>query len=36
MEERWPFEYVPDKANNIQPHLRRMLEAMLQFARGRV
>ncbi|MFI4927553.1 MAG: N-formylglutamate deformylase, partial [Burkholderiales bacterium] len=35
MEERWPFDYLPTKASVIQPHLRRMLEAMLEFARLR-
>jgi N-formylglutamate deformylase len=35
MQEQWPFEYQPDKADVIQPHLRRMLEAMLTFARER-
>jgi N-formylglutamate deformylase len=34
MEERWPFDYLPGKASGIQPHLRRMLETMLEFARG--
>jgi N-formylglutamate deformylase len=32
MEESWPFAYAPEKANAIQPHLRRMLEAVLEFA----
>lgn len=35
MDEQWPFEYRPAKAEAVQPHLRRMLEAMLAFARGR-
>jgi len=34
MEEQWPFEYRPAKAEVVQPHLRRMLEAMLAFARA--
>jgi N-formylglutamate deformylase len=35
MQEQWPFEYLPQRADAIQPHLRRMLEAMLAFARER-
>jgi N-formylglutamate deformylase len=35
MEEQWPFEYLPAKADAIQPHLRRMLQAMLAFAQER-
>jgi N-formylglutamate deformylase len=35
MEERWPFDYVPAKAEAIQPHLRRMLEAVLEFGQRR-
>lgn len=34
MEERWPFECVPAKAEAIQPHLQNMLRAMLEFARA--
>jgi N-formylglutamate deformylase len=32
MEERLPFDYLPAKADAIQPCLRRMLEAMVDFA----
>lgn len=32
MEERLPFDYLPAKAEAIQPCLRRMLEAMVEFA----
>lgn len=35
MGEQWPFEYLPQKAAAIQPHLKRMLETMLAFARQR-
>lgn len=35
MEERWPFDYLPAKADAVQPYLRRMLEAMLAFAHER-
>lgn len=34
MDEQWPFDYRPEKAAAIQPHLQRMLEAMLAFARA--
>jgi N-formylglutamate deformylase len=36
MEEQWPFEYRPARADVVQPHLRQMLEAMLGFARDAV
>jgi N-formylglutamate deformylase len=32
MQEALPFAYLPEVAAGIQPHLRRMLEAMLAFA----
>jgi N-formylglutamate deformylase len=35
MQEQWPFEYRPEQARAIQPHLARLLEAMLAFARER-
>lgn len=35
MDEVWPFEYRPDRAQAIQPHLARLLETMLAFARER-
>ena len=31
MQEAMPFDYLPDVAAKIQPHVRRMVEAMLQF-----
>lgn len=34
MEEQWPFAYRPDLAAAVQPHIRRMLEAVLAFAKG--
>ncbi|HWI83820.1 N-formylglutamate deformylase [Ramlibacter sp.] len=34
MEEQWPFAYRADKAAAVQPHVRRMLEAVLAFARA--
>jgi N-formylglutamate deformylase len=35
MREEFPFDYRPDAAARIQPHLRRMLEAVLSFAEQR-
>jgi N-formylglutamate deformylase len=35
MQEQWPFEYREDRAAAIQPHLQRMLQAMLAFAHER-
>lgn len=35
MEEQPPFEYSPEIAKHIAPHLRRMLEATLDFVEGR-
>jgi N-formylglutamate deformylase len=32
MQESLPFDYLPDVAAGVQPHLRRMLEATLKFA----
>ncbi len=31
MQESWPFDYIPDLAGGIQPHVRRMLETVLTF-----
>ena len=31
MKESWPFEYLPDVAVGVKPHVRRMLEAVLAF-----
>lgn len=31
MQEALPFDYLPDVAAGVQPHVRRMLEAVLQF-----
>jgi len=35
MQEALPFGYLPEIAMNVQPHLRRMLEACLAFAKER-
>ena len=35
MQEAMPFDYLPQRAAGVQPHLRRMLEAVLAFARER-
>lgn len=35
MREALPFDYLPALAAGVQPHLQRMLEAVLAFARGR-
>lgn len=32
MQEALPFDYLPERAVQVQPHLRRMLEAVLAFA----
>lgn len=32
MQEALPFDYLPERAARVQPHLRSMLEAMLEFA----
>ena len=34
MQEALPFAYLPERAAQVQPHLRRMLEAVLAFADG--
>ena len=34
MQESWPFDYLPDVAAGVKPHVRRMLEAMLSFVEG--
>jgi N-formylglutamate deformylase len=31
MQESWPFEYLPDVAAGVKPHVKRMLEAVLAF-----
>jgi N-formylglutamate deformylase len=31
MKESWPFEYLPDDAAGVKPHVRRMLEEVLAF-----
>jgi len=35
MQEHLPFDYLPDVARGVQPHLRRMVGAMLEFAESR-
>lgn len=35
MQEALPFDYLPEAAAGVQPHLRRMLEAVLAFAARR-
>lgn len=35
MQETLPFDYLPERAAGIQPHLRRMIEAALAFAQTR-
>ncbi len=35
MQEALPFDYLPDTAMGVQPHLRRMLQACLDFAAER-
>ena len=35
MQEALPFDYLPEVAARVQPHLKAMLEAALSFARGR-
>ncbi|MCZ8095225.1 MAG: N-formylglutamate amidohydrolase, partial [Acidovorax sp.] len=34
MQECLPFDYLPERAVQVQPHLQRMLAAALNFARG--
>ncbi len=31
MQESWPFDYLPIMAAGVQPHVQRMLEAVLDF-----
>ncbi|MEO6072857.1 MAG: N-formylglutamate deformylase, partial [Burkholderiales bacterium] len=35
MQEAMPFDYLPERAVGVQPHLRRMIESVLAFARER-
>ena len=35
MQESWPFDYLPEVAAGVQPHVRRMLEAVLAFVEER-
>ena len=35
MQEQLPFDYLPEVAAGVQPHLKRMLEAALAFAQAR-
>ncbi len=35
MQEQLPFDYLPDLAAGVQPHVRRMLEAVLEFVQRR-
>lgn len=35
MQEAHPFDYLPDRAARVQPHLRRMMEAALAWATSR-
>jgi N-formylglutamate deformylase len=35
MQETLPFDYLPDMAAGVQPHLRRMIEAVLAFVEAR-
>jgi N-formylglutamate deformylase len=35
MQEAMPFDYLPEQASKVQPHLRAMLEAALNFAESR-
>jgi len=34
MQEHLPFDYLPEIASGVQPHVRRMLQAMLAFAQA--
>ena len=34
MQETMPFDYLPGVAAKIQPHVRRMVEALLQFVQN--
>jgi N-formylglutamate deformylase len=35
MQEHLPFAYIPDLAVRVQPHLKQMLEAVLNFVESR-
>jgi N-formylglutamate deformylase len=35
MQEALPFGYLPETATRVQPHVRRMLDAMLDFVERR-
>ena len=35
MQEALPFDYLPEVAAGVQPHVRRMIEAVLAFAESR-
>lgn len=35
MQECWPFDYLPDLAVRVQPHVRRMVETALRFVERR-
>jgi len=35
MQEKLPFDYLPDVAAGVQPHVRRMIEAVLAFVESR-
>lgn len=35
MQEKQPFDYLPEVAGRVQPHLRRMIDAVLAFAQER-
>ncbi|MCE2879613.1 MAG: N-formylglutamate deformylase [Comamonadaceae bacterium] len=35
MQEQWPFQYLPEVAAGVQPHLRRMLQTLLDFVQSR-
>ncbi|HEY9028817.1 N-formylglutamate deformylase [Variovorax atrisoli] len=35
MQEKLPFDYLPEVAAGVQPHVRRMIEAVLDFVEGR-
>jgi N-formylglutamate deformylase len=34
MQESLPFAYLPERAQQIQPHLQRMMAAVLDFAQS--
>jgi N-formylglutamate deformylase len=35
MQEQLPFGYIPEVAVRVQPHLKKMLEAVLRFVEAR-